>query len=312
MSDFALATGNFPVRRGRSLLAREEDVHESGLSLFKRGATLRRKRTSQQPILPSTPEPKKRNGCMGDFAPGPKGPWMAYCFIITCWIPTPMMRACGTYCSPLSAFSFILYVIGDLGLRTRERQRAWREKMGLISLILLLMAGVGFLTFGFTEAVCGKPPNRFHGGAVGDDNIGDGSVVVNGYDYNFTGFNHPTAGTTFDGKTNPLFEGGWNLAGNDASFLFQNVNQNCLGLITKASSSSITGSGESLDWYFPCNVYNQNGTSGVNLTNYENPTTCHTTSKARTGLQTVEVLGQVYFTWDDVRSDSRNLAVHES
>ena len=92
-----LATGNYPqLRRGRSLLAREEDVHESGLALFKRGATLRRKRT--QPTtnpLPPTPDApaKKKRGCWK--GPGPGGPWMIYCLILTCWIPPFLLRSCG-------------------------------------------------------------------------------------------------------------------------------------------------------------------------------------------------------------------------
>jgi len=184
--------------------------------------------------------------------------------------------------------------------------------MGLVSIILILMAGVGFLTFGFTISVCGKPPNRFHGGAIGDDFIGNGSVVIHGYDYNFTNFHHPKAGNTFNGTSNPLLTGGWNLAGNDASFLFQNTKGSCQGLITKASSSSITGTGNSLDWYFPCNIYSQYGTSGANLTGYEGSTNCHLTQSSRNQLEKVQVLGQVYYTWDDVRNSSRNLAVYET
>ncbi|KAJ6617712.1 glycosyltransferase family 2 protein [Mycena sp. CBHHK59/15] len=290
-------TGNYPqretLRRGRSLLAREEDVHESGLALFKRGATLRRKRSSAAaPLNPPPPEAstKRSGGCLGDYAPGPKGPWMLYCYVMTFLVPTPMMRACG--------------------LRTPEQQRAWREKMGLISIVLGLMAGVGFITFGFTQAVCGKPPNRFHGGAVGDANIGKGSVVINGYDYDFGTFHHPQAGSTFDGTTNPLFVGGWNLAGNDASFMFQKVNQNCLGLISRPNTSSITGSGELMDWYLPCNVYSQYGTTSPNVTAYTSNTNCHVTVKGQ--LNTIAPQGQVYYTWDDVRSTGRNLAVFES
>jgi len=184
--------------------------------------------------------------------------------------------------------------------------------MGLVGIIAALMAGVGFLTFGFTISVCGKPPNRFHGGAIGNDYIGNGSVVIHGIDYNFTNFNHPAAGTTFDGKTNPLLQGNWGLGGNDASFLFQKTNQNCAGLITKSSSSSITGNGNSLNWYFPCNIYSQYGTKGANLTGYEAATNCHTSSKSRQLLTRMQVLGQVYYTWDDVRNSSRNLAVYES
>lgn len=173
------------------------------------------------------------------------------------------------------------------------------------------MAGVGFLTFGFTESVCGQPADRFHGGAVGDGFIGNGSVVIHGYTYDFTQFKHPSAGTTFDGNTNPLIEGGWDLAGNDASFLFQDVNQHCLGMITKSSSSSITGDGSNLDWYFPCNIHSQEGT-GTNLTGYESAVNCHASSNARNRLATMDPQGQVYYTWEDVRNTNRNLAVYES
>jgi chitin synthase len=192
------------------------------------------------------------------------------------------------------------------GIRSPEQRRAWREKMGLFTIILVLMTGVGFLTFGFTVSVCGKPPLRFHSGS-----IQKGSVIIHGQDYDFSNFEHPQAGTSFNGKTNPLFEGGWNVAGNDASFLFQKVNQNCLGLITKSSSSSITGAGNTLDWYFPCNVYNQIGTSGVNLTAYEASTNCHITSTARKDVSRLHPKGQVFYTWDDVSNPSRNLAVFE-
>ncbi|KAJ7761213.1 glycosyltransferase family 2 protein [Mycena maculata] len=294
-------TGNYPqreaLRRGRSLLAREEDVHESGLALFKRGATLRRKRSSAaaplnptSPTTPATPtKPKLRTSCLGDYAPGPKGPWMLYCYLLTACVPPPMMRACG--------------------LRSREQQRAWREKMGLISIVLGLMAVVGFITFGFTQTVCGTPPNRFHGGAIGDANIGLGSVVINGYDYDFSSFDHPAVGT-FDGKTNPLFVGGWNLAGNDASFMFQNTNERCLGLLSKPNTSQITGTGEELDWYFPCNIYSQYGTTSPNTTAYGSSTNCHVSAKGQ--LASMRPQGQVYYTWDDLKNSSRQLVVFES
>ncbi|KAJ6482828.1 glycosyltransferase family 2 protein [Mycena vitilis] len=293
-------TGNYPqrqaLRRGQSLLGREEDVHESGLALFKR-ATLRRKRSSAAAPLNPTPEQaqaqaqaKRDRSCLGDYAPGPKGPWMLYCYLLTFLIPTPMMRACG--------------------LKSPEQQRAWREKMGLMSIVASLMAVVGFITFGFTQAVCGTPPNRFHGGAIGDTNIGKGSVVINGYDYDFGAFHHPAAGSTFDGTTNPLFVGNWGIAGNDISFMFQKVNQNCLGVITKPNTSQITGKGEAMDWYFPCNVFSQYGTTSPNTTAYDSGTNCHVTVKGQ--LDTMKPQGQVYYTWDDVRNKSRKLAVFES
>lgn len=190
------------------------------------------------------------------------------------------------------------------GIRTPEQQRAWREKIGLLSIIGALMAGVGFLTFGFTEAVCGTPPNRFHAGS-----IENASVIIHGYDYDFSKFKHPKAGSTFNGTTSPLFEGNFGVAGMDISFMFQTVNQNCKQFISKAANSTISGN---VDWYFPCNPYNQFGTSRVNLTGYDSKTFCHTTSTSRSQLASMTPQGQVYYTWDDVRNTNRNLAVVES
>ncbi|KAK7695219.1 hypothetical protein QCA50_002409 [Cerrena zonata] len=278
-------TGNQPqranLRRGRSLLAREEDVQESGLTLFSRG-TLRRKKATSSSVEPKS----KSRGCFNDIGPGPKDGWFIYCYILTCFVPPFLLKSCG--------------------IRTPEQQRAWREKMGLLSIIISLMAGVGFLTFGFTEAVCGQPPNRFQSGF-----IQNASVIIHGYDYDFSNFKHPAVGD-FDGNANPLFEGNWGVAGADISFMFQNVNQNCKNFITKAANSSISGDHGNVDWYFPCNVYNQFGTSPANFTGYDQSTTCHTSSTARTQLSTLKPLGQVYYTWDAVRNPKRNLVVFES
>ena len=96
---FPSATGNYPqLRRGRSLLAREEDdVHESSLALFKRGATLRRRRTQPQSsaVPPSSNNKKKKWGCWN--GPGPGGPWMTYCLILTFFVPGFLLRSCGLF-----------------------------------------------------------------------------------------------------------------------------------------------------------------------------------------------------------------------
>jgi chitin synthase len=95
------ATGNYPqretLRRGRSLLAREEDVHESRLALFKKGATLRRKRPQSTLALapPTNPDTRSR-ACLKDI-PGPKNAWMIYCYIITICVPPFLLRSCGGY-----------------------------------------------------------------------------------------------------------------------------------------------------------------------------------------------------------------------
>ena len=89
-----------PLRRGKSLLAREEDVPESGLALFKRGATLRRNRRSQVGgISPPTPDPgekkSKSMGCFGDI-PGPRDAWVMYYYALTVCVPSFLLASCGT------------------------------------------------------------------------------------------------------------------------------------------------------------------------------------------------------------------------
>ena len=87
------ATGNAPLRplrRGQSLLGREEDVHESGLALFKRG-TMRRKRQSPTDADETSGE---RRRCLGNI-PGPHNGWVTYCYLITACAPPFLLRACG-------------------------------------------------------------------------------------------------------------------------------------------------------------------------------------------------------------------------
>ena len=198
------------------------------------------------------------------------------------------------------------------GLHSKERQRAWREKVALLAIVVSLMAAVGFLTFGFTQTVCGKEPLRFHSGSVAG-----GSMIFHGWDYSMDKFEHPGAAGIVE-NSNPLYQG-FNTGGMDGSFLFQKVNQKCLNLITPAAGTGIPHNGNQLAWYFPCNLFNQYGTSPSNLTGYTDGVLCHTQSDARSQFdlassQTVNGMkreGPVYFTWENIRNDSRNLGVYQ-
>ncbi|KDQ15672.1 glycosyltransferase family 2 protein [Botryobasidium botryosum FD-172 SS1] len=276
-------TGNAPggLRRGKSLLAREQDVAESGLSLFKRGATLRRKRQ------PSPVTPSGEKGCFKNIAPGPKDAWMVYSWLITCWIPPFLLSTCG--------------------IRTPEQQRAWREKMGLLLIITTLMAGVGFITFGFTKTVCGTPPNR-----ASFDAVGNASLVVNGYTYDFSNFAHPPVSGVFDGKDNPLYDSTFHAAGMDASFLFQNTNQHCTNIIKTANGSVIPNTNGNIGWYFPCNLFSPKTDPTANKTGYDSSRLCHIQNGDRAMFAKFSPSGQVSYSWDDVKDTNRNLAVFES
>ncbi|TIB17367.1 hypothetical protein E3P89_00156 [Wallemia ichthyophaga] len=294
----ASSTGAYPqqssspgVRRGKSVLGRQDP-----------GPGLLRRQTKKYNSIiapveaenaPTGKEPTSTSTFGYASIPGPKGPWMLYCFIITCFIPNFLLKLCG--------------------INTPERQRAWREKIGLLGVIGCLMALVGFITFGFTQTVCGVPPHRYQVG-----HIDNGNLVVNGISYSLNTWKHPQVNGWFDSdeNSNVLFNGPMPASGMDASFLFQRVNENCKDIITPADNTGIDHSGNDMSWYFPCQLFSPNGTTTPNLSNYTDDTLCHTSSTARDAFDSLGsnedvTTGQIYFTWDDLRDPNRNLIVYE-
>lgn len=218
--------------------------------------------------------------------------WNVYCSIVTFWAPSFIMKCCG--------------------MPTRAQQRAWREKMGLISIILIIMAIVGFITFGFTATVCGSPPERLR-----VNKVDSGYMIFHGVAYDLSTSHHPAAEgipLRSDGLgANVLYDLPEKHGGEDGSFLFQNVNGKCKGLITLAKDSDVpTNDDGDLAWYFPCTTFKQDGSSKPNLTiPYYLGYACHTTSNARDSFY-VDLGGSadVYFTWNDIKNTSRNLIVY--
>ena len=221
----------------------------------------------------------------------PPSLWNVYCSIVTFWAPGAIL-AC-------------------LGKPARAQQRAWREKIGLISIILLICAFVGFLTFGFTEAVCGQPTQRFK-----INEVDQGNMIFHGKAYNMAGKDaaHPAAEGIPAGSS-MVFDFPGRYGGQDGSFLFQNVNGACKGLIKGTSNTTIpTSDGGDLAWYFPCRAFNQDGSSKPNKTfEYYNGYSCHTTGFAREAFYSplhMKPSGDVVFSWNDVKNSTRNLTVY--
>jgi chitin synthase len=179
--------------------------------------------------------------------------------------------------------------------------------MGLISIILMIMTFVGFLTFGFTQTVCGNPPVRLR-----VNEVSGGYMIMQGSAIDLSRSSHPPAQGIPSGA-NVLWDLPQKHAGQDGSFLFQNVNGNCKGLITKAPTSDVPSDADgNLAWYFPCVTFNQDGSSPVNKTwgpNYLGYS-CHTTLTGRDTFYGLVNAGDVYFTWDDISNSSRNLMVY--
>lgn len=213
----------------------------------------------------------------------PPSVWRFYCYVITFWVPN---------------FVFKLF-----GMRKKERQVAWREKIGLISVILLIAAFVAYLTFGFTATVCDNDIIR-----IRNDEVNTGSLIINGRAYDLTRSKHPAA-MGIPAGSNVLYPP-VDAGGQDASFLFQNVNDHCLNVLVPKSNSSIPSDGKRLAYYMPCQSFALDGSTKPNFTSphYEGYA-CHTSDMARKALWGLKVTGEVYFTWEDIKKTERNLVV---
>ncbi|KAH7124004.1 chitin synthase 4 [Dendryphion nanum] len=216
----------------------------------------------------------------------PPSLWNVYCAIITFWCPDAVLRC--------------------FGKPQKAQQRAWREKMGLCSLIVMICTLVGYLTFGFTQTVCpGGGSTRLR-----INKVDRGFLIAHGKAYDLARSTHPLARGVPE-NANVLFDLPEKHGGKDASFLFQNVNGACKGLIKAAPGSDVpTNGNDELAWYFPCHTFNQDGSSKPNLTvPYYKGYQCHTSATARRAFYGLKNMGEVYFTWDDIKNSSRNLMV---
>jgi chitin synthase len=243
-----------------------------------------RNKLNRDRLRPLTKEEKERQKAMDPVKP--PNLWNIYCAVVTFWCPDVILRC--------------------FGKPAKAQQRAWREKMGLISIILLIMGFVGFLTFGFTQAVCGTPPIRLR-----VNRVDTGYMIIHGNAYDLSRSNHPAA-LGIPNNANVLYDLPIKNGGKDGSFLFQNVNGKCKGVITKANGSDVPSNANGdLAWYFPCVTFNQDGSSPPNKTfgpylGYS----CHTTLTGRDTFYGLRNAGDVYFTWDDIKNSSRNLMVY--
>lgn len=274
------------LKNGMSV--RAVPVKEDGSSRPRRNSSRRRpNRLSKAATNEQAKEQKDIQRRKIEEAVGTPTLWGTYCALVTFWCPDAVLNC--------------------LGKSQRAQRHAWREKMGLLSIIALFMLFVGFLTFGFTAAVC---PN---GGPLRlqINHVYEGYMIFHGQAYDLTQSHHPLARGIAAGS-NVLYDLAEPHGGQDCSFMFQNVNGACKGLINAKPGGGIpTNSDGELSWYFPCNCYNQDGSTSPNKTiPYYFGYACHTSKDARDNFYDLTSAGDVYFTWDDIKNKSRNLVVY--
>ncbi|OZJ03005.1 hypothetical protein BZG36_04675, partial [Bifiguratus adelaidae] len=297
-----------PLRRGKSILGREEPRGGTIRRPNGRQASIRQRNGAAAAAIGATGEPVTDQHLLDENTHKKNhDAWMIYCYALTCCFPG----------NTLSIF----------GKHDVNSQRAFREKIGLLSLIVLICAAVGFLTFGFTQAVCPAPPLTFHAGS-----INSGYFIINGWAYQLASWKgHPPIPGLPDtvNNTNPLYNS-LNAGGMDGSFLFQTVNQNCLTVIQpkssaistiKAQKSSQNSNYYDVPTYFPCRMFNPNNTVPPDSNTYLNYSGCHLTPTARNAYYNLEKYGaqdangqyekggQVYYDWTDVNS-TKHLVVY--
>jgi len=263
-----------------------------GKSILQRDAPGKRIPLKPEPLPPvgrltkSKTVSKRKRAPAEEAAAREMTPWVFYCRTITCCFPGSLLRC--------------------FGIPGKMQQQAWREKIGLISVILTLGMFVGFLTFGFTQAVCSTPSISFS-----VNQISNGYLVIHGRAYDLTQSSHPAA-IGVPAGSNVLYPP-VNAGGLDASFMFQNVNSACKGMITPTANSDILHDNNgNLGWYFPCNLFNPDGSTPANES--QGPYAgyaCHTQVVARQAYYNLRVEGEVVYGWDaDLKNTSRNLMVY--
>ena len=170
-----------------------------------------------------------------------------------------------------------------------REQNAWREKIGLVSIILLLCFALGFLTFGFVKVAC----NRSDAGGAYDSraNIaldGDHRYIIHGNVYNYGPFiDTHVAMPNFAAFGNTTVWAIGNATGQDISALFPKANSSC----AKVAVLPITITCTANEFFLPPSA------------KY-----CHKYEESQAVLATLKT-GWISYQWDNVR---RPLMVYNS
>ncbi|KAF8982049.1 Chitin synthase, class 3 [Entomortierella lignicola] len=280
------ATGG--VRRGKSVLGRE--IEKPGQMRSKvKVANSKRKTITYIHSLKSPLKKENREW---------PSKWVMYYQAVTCCFPAAVLKTFG-------------------GMHTLEIQRAWREKIALVSLIVIMVMVVAFLTFGLQQALCqDERSGKFVAGSRAED------VIINGMGYYFNAqdsgngeptWMHPSLNKDISSEPVDIMNAPGNAAkGMDASFLFQDViGGACEGLITRNTPAAPTDT--QANYYFPCVMRSIDGITPLNATADRSGAACHTPPADRAFWNVLKSRynAPAYYTWGNISNTDRSFFAYD-
>ncbi|KAF9318771.1 Chitin synthase, class 3 [Podila horticola] len=277
------ATGG--VRRGKSVLGREPE--KPGQMRSKSKSQPKRKTIADIKNLKNPLKKEKREW---------PSKWIIYYNAITCCFPAA--------------------ILGKCGMHTAEIQRAWREKIALVSLIVFMVMAVAFLTFGLQQALCQDAQSgKFVAGSRQQD------VILNGMGYYFNAQDsgngepvwlHPALDKDISSEKIDIMNDDHSAAkGMDASFLFQDPASACEGLITRSIPAAPTDN--QAQYIFPCIMRAIDGSTPPGSLTDKIGTACHTPTADRESWNNLKSLynAPAYYTWGNITNPDRNLFAYD-
>lgn len=245
------------------------------------------------------------------------------------------------YCNIIT-FPFFKPVLQMMGLVRPQQQKAWREKIGMLSIILYLTVFVGFFTFGFSSSVCNNTLPRIHFSSIPHD-----AVVIRGVTFNISGLTHhppipqlhqivrtlhlhgkkKIAFSLSPGSHTTLLD---YAGGKDASLLFQphhTDKSNCNEFILYSNNSHRIVDPHRPAQYYPCVMLNLDGTfvsplapdqrykrfsSKVPSFSIEFRDSCHLSSPSKNYDNALPRIKDVYYSWKDIEDTNRPIVVYLS
>ncbi|KAF9437270.1 Chitin synthase, class 3 [Entomortierella beljakovae] len=272
------------VRRGKSVLGREPE--KAGQPRLKAKAAAADKR---KPLVEIKGLKKLKN----ESREWPSK-WVIYYNAITCCFPAALLRSFGKH--------------------TADNQRAWREKIALVSIILVMVCIVAFLTFGLQQALCrDNQSGKFVAGTRPQN------VIVYGKGYYFNAvpggdgavwahppINKDISSAEIDIMNDPTY----GAMGMDASFLFQSPSvSECQSYITRTSPPAADNQA---GYYFPCSYFSTDGSIAPNDTD-KTGLGCHAAAADRSSWSSLSSLidAPTYYTWDNITDPNRRFFAYD-